>query len=72
MSAFENVELPQIINEVDEDLRRDRSLELLERSSLMHVFQTFSTKTSSFFLVLGRRSWVTGSCTPPTIGIIGW
>ncbi len=30
MSAFENVELPQIINGVDEDVRRERSIELLE------------------------------------------
>jgi ABC-type lipoprotein export system ATPase subunit len=30
MSAFENVELPQIINGVDEDVRRERSMELLE------------------------------------------
>lgn len=35
MSAFENVELPQIINGVDEDVRRDRSLELLERVGLL-------------------------------------
>ncbi len=33
--AFENVELPQIMNGVSEDTRRQRSLELLERVGLL-------------------------------------